>query len=184
MRNKKSAGSLEVVLLLILVVILAGSLIYVLITNNKPANNTDDSSPATESKTTEESDKSVVETPKSDILYSDATKAKTEVQIIYDTNLEMIKKVDPTSYESAMAPGNYMKQYLSGAAADVSRLGHTGPGLGSCWAEVAQSIQFTDSVKDGDNYKVSGSAVGRESGQSYPIDVYYNLVSGKIVDYR
>ena len=33
----------------------------------------------------------------------------------------MTQKVDPTSYESAMAPGNYMNQYLSGAAADPGR---------------------------------------------------------------
>lgn len=96
----------------------------------------------------------------------------------------MTQKVDPTSYESAMAPGNYMNQYLSGAAADPSRLGHTGPGLGACWAEVAQSIQFTSSVKEGDSYKVSGAATGSASGESYPIDVYYNLGSGEIVDYK
>lgn len=181
MLNKKSAGSIEVILLVILVVILAGSLVYVLVTNNNSAQKAPlNTSPTDSNKTNEPA----ADKPKVDTSAADATKSKTEVQNIYNTYVDMAKKVDTSSYASTMAPGNYLKQYLTGAAADTSRLGHTGPGLGVCWAEVAQSVQFNDSVKDGPSYKVSGKAVGSVSGETYPIDVFYDVNSGKIVDYK
>lgn len=183
-RNKQN-GSLHVILLVGAIIALSGVLIYVLVnrnqTNSTNAQGVDTSTAADKTDNTG----SATETGATNTQNADSTETvvQRKVQSIYDTYIAMAKNTDSSSAESIAAPGDYLKGYLSGKAADTSRLGETGPILGTCWVETISSISFSLATSTSKGYKLSGTAIGAKSGDSYAIDVYYDPATEKITDY-